>query len=316
MLLVARICARFVPVWAGKWKVLDWINGVSLPDGPYDLVIVEDIGLLPAAFRAAAGSPVLFDAREYYPRQDDTNLWFKFLDRSHRVLLCRSYMTQCAAVVTVSPGIAAEYKREFGVDAQLVRSVPAYVEAQLTPANPHSIRMVHHGVANDNRKLEQMIEVMSLLDKRFSLDFYLTGNPEYISALQLAAEGDVRIRFRDAIPFEQIVSTLNGYDIGIFFVPPTTFNLKYCLPNKLFEFIQARLAVAISPTPDMADLVREYGCGLVAADFEPASMATALNALTPEAVTAYKRASDKAARELCFEVEGRKLAVLIERLAG
>jgi hypothetical protein len=35
------------------------------------------------------------------------------------------------------------------------------------------------------------------------------------------------------------------------------------------EFIQARLAVAVDPSPEMARLVQRYGCGVVAPDFPP-----------------------------------------------
>jgi hypothetical protein len=60
-----------------------------------------------------------------------------------------------------------------------------------------------------------------------------------------------------------------------------TFNLKYILPNKFFEFIQARLAVAIGPSVEMKRLVKEWDCGIVAANFEAKSMAAEINRLTP-----------------------------------
>ena len=40
------------------------------------------------------------------------------------------------------------------------------------------------------------------------------------------------------------------------------------LPNKLFEFIQARIAVIVSPTVDQARLVTDAGVGLVCNGFD------------------------------------------------
>ena len=53
----------------------------------------------------------------------------------------------------------------------------------------------------------------------------------------------------------EIVDTIAEYDIGLFILSPINFNYYHALPNKLFEFIQARLAIAVSPSPEMARIV-------------------------------------------------------------
>lgn len=116
------------------------------------------------------------------------------------------------------------------------------------------------------------------------------------------------------VSFSEICPMLNTYDIGLSIFEPTTFNLKHCLPNKLFEFIQARLMVAIGPSPDMAELVREYQCGIISESFNPQSMANLLNKLKPEEIMYFKNQSDKAAKVLCFEEESKKLKKIINSL--
>ena len=81
----------------------------------------------------------------------------------------------------------------------------------------------------------------------------------------------------------RIVDTIAQYDIGLFLLSPANFNYYHALPNKLFEFVQARLAVAIGPSPEMARIVNDHDLGIVAPDFEPTTMAAHLNALTPSA---------------------------------
>jgi len=75
-------------------------------------------------------------------------------------------------------------------------------------------------------------------------------------------------------------------------------NFNYALPNKFFEFIQARLALVISPNLAMAQIVQQYGCGVVSADYSPHRMAAAINALDVSAIDACKQASHNAAQEL------------------
>ena len=110
---------------------------------------------------------------------------------------------------------------------------------------------------------------------------------------------------------------LAAYDVGLFVLPPVNFNYRFALPNKLFEFIMAGLAVAIGPSPEMARVVIDHGCGIVAADFAPATIAARLNALSADAIDAFKRRSLDAARVLNAEAEmGRLMGLYAELLAA
>ena len=80
-------------------------------------------------------------------------------------------------------------------------------------------------------------------------------------AFRKNAEADPRIRILPPVKSDDVVYTINQYDIGVFLIPPVNFNYANTLPNKLFDFIQARLGIAIGPTPEMASIVDRYGNG-------------------------------------------------------
>lgn len=290
--------------------------GALLQGKAFDATIVEDLFLLPLAQSLGNCGKVLFDAREYYPRQNEGELWFDLFDGPRRKQLCSRYMTRCDAVVTVSEGLRREYLKKFGVATELYRSTPPYFDLPVRRTGPKRIRMVYHGAANRNRRLENLIKVASLLDDRFSLDLVLAGNPRYRQELMRKATGMARIGFPEPISFDKVVPAIAEYDIGFFYYEPTGFNIAHCLPNKFFEYIQARLMIAIGPSPDMAELVNQYGCGVVAEEFSIQSMAKALNSLTAEDIDGRKRNSDRAARELCFEKESEKMIAILDRLMG
>jgi hypothetical protein len=160
-----------------------------------------------------------------------------------------------------------------------------------------------------------MIEMMRYLDERFTLDFMLVEtDPVYMAELREMAREDPRVGFVDPVPMPEICRRLNQYDVGIYLLPPVNFNHEHALPNKFFEFIQARLAVATGPSPEMARIVEKYSLGVVADSFEPRALAEALEHLTDDSIAGYKRASSRAARELSYEVSGRVLLHEIERL--
>ena len=87
----------------------------------------------------------------------------------------------------------------------------------------------------------------------------------------------------------------NGYDAGIVFFPPLTANLEHALPNKFFDLIQARVAIVTGPSPEMAGIVREFGCGVVAAGFTLDALVAALGELTPEGIAEMKEGAGRAA---------------------
>lgn len=281
----------------------------------YSLIVVEDLYLLPLALAVRGEARILFDAREFYPRQNDENLWFRLSERPERERICRTLLPLCDAVMTVSPGLVDAYAAEFGVQAELVMSAPWLRVLEPSAGQEGRFRMVHAGIANPNRQLEKMIDIVMALDARFTLDFYLTGSPDYIAMLRAKAEASGgRVRVLPPVTFDDIVPTLNGYDIGLYYLEPIAFNLRYSLPNKLFEFIQARLMVAIGPSPDMARVVTQFGCGVVAPQFTLDAMVSTLSRLTSSDVAEAKQRAHEAAQVLCFERESEKLHRIIDRL--
>jgi hypothetical protein len=175
--------------------------------------------------------------------------------------------------------------------------------------------MIHHGAASPSRKIETMIAMMGYLDDRFSLDLMLVaGDPAYHRFLRSRAADNPRVRFLDPVAPDQIIATTRAYDIGLFLLPPTNFNYRHALPNKFFEFVQARLAIAIGPSPEMSRLVREHHLGIVSADFTPRALAASLNSLTSSQIDAFKDASHAASAVLSWDHERETLRREVARL--
>ena len=286
----------------------------ALEDHDFALIVANDIDTLPLALTHRRQAKVLFDAHEYAPRQHENWFLWRFFIQRYKEYLCKTRIPQVDAMLTVGPAIAEEYTREFGVRPSVVLNAPHY---EATPCAPHDggvIRMVHLGGAIHARRLEIMIDAMAQLDDRFQLDFILLPvDAAYLSRLKRRASGDARISFFPAVAPDEIVSTISQYDVGLYSLPPYSFNARHALPNKLFEFIQARLCVAIGPSPEMKRIVEHYECGVVAEDFTAEALAETLRALDRQKVEACRRAADAAAAELCYE---RSAEVLLDTVRG
>jgi hypothetical protein len=268
----------------------------------WDLVIANDIDTLPIAFSVKGKGKVIFDAHEYAPRHfEDKRVWKLFFQPMY-IYLCRNYIHLTDGMLTVGKGLANEYKKEFGVEPVIITNAARYHDIQPSEVQADKIRLIHHGIANASRRLELMIDMMDILDERFTLDLilmtseYASGKTKsYIASLKETATRNPRIRILPAVKSTEIVATINQYDIGVFIIPPINFNYANTLPNKLFDFLQARLGIAIGPTPEMTDIVNSYDLGVVSKDFTAKSLADKLQKLTTDDVIRFKRNAGKAA---------------------
>lgn len=279
------------------------------------LIVANDVSTLPLALRLGPASGVVLDAHEYAPREFEDRLKWRLFFQAYNEYLCRAYLPRARGMLTVCRSIAEEYQANYQVACEVLVNAPPYHDLSPRPTQPGRIRIVHHGFVTSSRRPELMVELMDHLDERFHLDLFLIpGDSRDFRRLAALAARHPRITMREPVPMRDLPRRLNEYDIGLFLLPPTNFNYRHALPNKFFEFVQARLAVAIGPSPEMASLVRQHDCGVVADDFEPHSLARRLNALDAQMIAYFKQRSHEAARELCFEKNAKVLLDMVDRL--
>jgi glycosyltransferase involved in cell wall biosynthesis len=289
----------------------------------FDLIIANDVESLPFAFSIKTNAKIIFDAHEYAPRHFEDRLTWRIFFQPFNIHLCKKYIPQVDAMITVGKGLANEYEKNFGVRPTIITNATWYSDIKPSKIVDRKVRLIHHGGSTPSRKLELMIEMMTYLDDRFTLDLMLivpqlasAKTSNYINTLKQLAANDDRIRFLSPLRSNELVSFLNQYDIGVFLLPPVNFNYANTLPNKLFDFIQARLAIAIGPTPEMAEIVNHYEIGVVAENFTAKALADKLSTLTTEKLNGFKLNAEKAAIELTAERNKEKLEEIIGSLLG
>lgn len=267
----------------------------ELSSRSWDIVIAHDLWCLEAALSLKPRLGVVLDLHEYAPGEASHSLAWRLVMKPYVEWLLRKKMPLAAHVVTVGEGIAERYRVEYGQHSTVVTNATPYHDLSASEVGS-PIRLVHSGVAAPERSLGRLIEAVIETPANVSLDFYLVDNGSgELERLRALAEGRMNITFNDPVPYEELVQTLNTYDVGLSVFPPVTFNLEWCLPNKFFDFIQARLAVVVGPSPEMARVVREHSLGVVLDDFESATLARALERMESRQVQEWKQnASDRA----------------------
>ena len=275
----------------------------------FDIIIANDADALPVALKIKGNAKVIFDAHEYSPEENNDSLRWRILFKKYKTNLIKKYAQKADFMITVCDGIAKKYNSEFGLNPLVLSNAADYFENTNSMKVGDKIKIMHHGLALPQRKIENMIEMMDFVDERFELDLMLVfRKEEYKKELEKLIGTKKNVRLIPPVSTDEIVPFISQYDMGIYLLEPNNFNNKHALPNKFFEFIQGRLAIAIGPSPEMAKIVSDFDLGLVSKDFEAKNLADTVNSFTTDKIIYYKGKSDLAAKELNASENFRKLS--------
>lgn len=281
----------------------DAVRGAAemMRDYSFDGIIANDYETVPLALSLKPTSGVHADLHEYAPEQNEPTWQWRLFIKPFRNWVCAEYLQKCASVTVVCEGISKRYEDEFGVSSGVVWNAAPYADFSPAPVTS-PLRLVHHGVSHSNRGIDLMIEAALQTKTPVTMDFFLVNtDPDYLAGLKQNYANYPQIRINDALPYADLVSTLNGFDIGVFVLPPSNFNYKMALPNKFFDFIQARLGIVVGPSPEMAKLVKKLENGEVTDGFEVEDLVKVLDNLSLDEVERWKQASNNATEDVSAE---------------
>ncbi|MGC5616677.1 glycosyltransferase family 1 protein [Georgenia sp. Z1491] len=308
-LITSRIYRLALWAQRGMRKARELLKGRE-----FDIALANDFEAVPVALGTRPRFGVHADMHEYFPRwREEQDAWRRRIG-PYYLSLCKRYLPRCRSLSTVSGGLAREYQRITGMDVEVVTNATPYYDLEPGTVGER-IRLVHSGVSLRRRHLELTIEAAGRASDVVELDMYLMkSDPTHLAELEELAAATSNVRILDPVPYAELVETLNRYDAGIFVVPPVTFNLEWTLPNKFFDFVQARLGIVTGPSPEMAELTRTHGLGVVTGGFAVDDIEATLAGLDRDEVARFKAASHAVAQDLAAEAEVEKWGAAIEKL--
>lgn len=290
----------------------------SLAGREFDIVVANEARSLPLAFRVGGSPKIWCDLHEWAPAERTHVLSWRLLVAPFMDWVCRTYLPRVDAASTVNESIAKLYLTDYGVTASVVRNAIAYrSDLSPSPMRDGVIRLVHSGGAVPGRNIEAIVDAVEELGEGYTLDLFLVPSRQaehYWRRLVERIDASTRSTLHPAVAPAELPAALNAFDLGVYLLPPQTPNHRLMLPNKFFDFVQARLAQAVGPSREMARLVRQHELGVVSADFGVDSFVAALRELDRPAVEKAKRSSHEAARALSSQHDVAVSDAIVARL--
>jgi len=181
---------------------------------------------------------------------------------------------------TVCQSIANYYNKRYQTNFKVVRNVPVYVKDTPKTHDNSEFRIqnsefliIYQGALNIGRGLELMIDTMAYLDH---CKLIIVGDGDISEQLKILVKEKklaakvVFLGRKTPSELKQITPMAN---LGISIEEDLGLNYRYALPNKIFDYIHANVAVLVSNLPEMKQIILDYHIGEVIKKRTPQAIA-------------------------------------------
>lgn len=297
----------------------------------WDVIIAHDLPLLPLALEIRTkqgGGRVILDAHELYDEQLDflktktARKYWRDIEDKH--LPC------CDGIMTVTDRLAQELQKRHGLPSMpvVLRNSCPFVDSISDKSFLHclfnipenrKIVLCQGGLA-PGRSLEEFVAAWGYMPiPRPALVFLGFGRPDYVKKLnnmiqRLGLEDDVLLG--RAVAPDEVLSYTCGASLGLISNRGQGINNTDGGPNRLFEYIQARVPILSYEHNGVRQVLDQTGTGWVVKWESPEHLAQLIQQKLIEAEHISQEKFENAARKFSWENEEQKLFDLIMKVRG
>ena len=209
---------------------------------------------------------VVYDAHEYETQKNGLH----GIDKKFVALLERYCIKYADQIITVSDSIAHEYVRLYGIDKPyVVLNTP--LKKKMAKQNLFRDRFniskkqsifLYQGNFGTGRGIEVLLSTFKLMECSSVIIFMGYGQLE--NKIKEHASHYRNIYFHEAVNKTVLLDYTSSADFGIATIENTCLSYYYSLPNKIFEYIMANLAVIVSDLPEIRQVIEENQVGVIA----------------------------------------------------
>ena len=217
-------------------------------------------------------------------------------------------------VITVSNSIKNHYQNLYGVTAVVVRNIPEVQKIETTNFDFDTTGkkiILYQGAINMGRGIELMIQTMPLLKDYF---FIVIGEGDILAELKKKVDSlslGKQIIFLGKKTPEELKKLTPNATIGMSLEEDLGLNYKYALPNKIFDYIHAKVPIIVSNLPEMKSIVKKYSVGEVLTERTPEKLAHAVIKMSTKN---YEKKLNIAVKELHWSKEKKALISVVSNL--
>lgn len=309
-----------------KWKAVQIIKYLEFMFRAFfryrkaDIVHCNDLNALPISLLIkllGRDVKVVYDCHEY---ETEVN-GLKGFEKKMKKLLEWGLIRFADQVITVSDSISDEYVRLYAVNKpRVILNCSAYIgqiKSDILRENlgirPDQKIFLYQGGLGKGRGIELLAEAFTRVSSDKNVLVYMGYGPLEETIKRKARETGT-IFFHPAVPPDVLLNYTSSADYGVSFIEDVSLSDRYCLPNKIFEYLMAGLPILTSNLPEMKSLVERERVGIVATDNTIEGFADAIASLLEADYGTMKENVLKARQKYCWEQQEKVLREVYDEL--
>jgi glycosyltransferase involved in cell wall biosynthesis len=180
---------------------------------------------------------------------------------------------------------------------------------------------LYQGNLQPNRSLDLLIHAASFLEPTVVIVMMGQARNTTLDQLEdlIVSKGVAdRVRIIPSVPYEELLTWTASADIGLtIFQPDYSRTIRFCLPNKLFEYLMAGLPVLSSQLDAIAEVIKTYDVGQLLPSIAPSDIGATINAMLADTSALSRMRSNAlmaAKNEFNWEKESLQLVYLYQNI--
>jgi glycosyltransferase involved in cell wall biosynthesis len=243
----------------------------------YDIVHCHDLNTLEYGFFAKIINrrriKLVYDAHEYETECDIRRDFFYQFRKIRSIIKEKFLIRFCDRVITVSETIADEYVRLYGIERPtVILNCPILLEKEISKKNlfrelfkldDFKKIFLYQGYFYPGRGIDIVMNAFSQMNSTNSVLVFMGGGPLSENIIKHEKFG-TSIFMHPFVSGDILLDYTSSADFGVAFLEDISLSDRYCLPNKLFEYIAAGLPVLASGLPELKKFISENKVGVSA----------------------------------------------------
>lgn len=218
---------------------------------------------------------------------------------------------------TVCQPIAAEFKRMYGVDYEVVRNTAIADSRKPSVDSPKETFFLYQGAVNEGRSFETLIPAMKTID----MPLHIYGDGNFLQQTKKLIEENQmqeKVLLKGKLQPQNLKKITASAYAGITLFENNGLSNYLSLANRFFDYIEAGVPQLCINYPAYKEINQSYDIALLIPDTGEQSIAAGLNLLLHDPVL-YKRLKEnctKARETLNWQEEEKQLITFYKKILG
>lgn len=225
----------------------------------------------------------------------------------------RTYFPKLSNMMTASDSYADWFVKEYQINRPVVvRNLPKRQNLKQIDSQEQKI-ILYQGWLNYSRGIDKAIMAMQYIDN--AVLKIAGGGPMEHEFRAIAEQYEVldKVQFLGKLHPKELRAITPTADVGLSIEENKGLSYYYSLPNKISDYVQAKVPVVVSNFPELSKIAKGYHVGETIDNHDPKHLAEKINSVLNNGKSYYNDNLNKAAEELCWENEEQRILAVFKK---